>query len=436
MELQERHSSIQAEADKQEIALQEKTELHAKLKENFIQTMENLIAGKEMFESLTTEHELLEKTSSAIISELKDTNAHMLTRINTFRVQLELVEEAKNTLTQRNSLLTDTIAKLQHAFDETKRDLEKLKLENVDLAKSLRDMSAEAEVKSSELQMLDNISLSLTALTTKWETQNARIEAMESELKTAKQMILLKQAQTIKLTESKTTHLQRIDELLHLNAHLAAEMAMVSEKSKSDSKVQKKILTENAKLNKEQVASLKQEVKQLKKNRKDFLLREKEYTKKIQGNKDEIHTLKSQLLEKERLLGLFKTKLSTVKANSETEISALKLELKAAKEQVTKETAKKRVYKSRSDAYHKEYKNAVLTIVDRQNVPPLTKKRYQPRRRATSLPPPPPPLCSLHNLEAIEKTAEEKVRKMLEDSNKQTWTLSDEINSPSIEIFL
>ena len=36
LELQERHFSIQAEADKQEIALQEKTELHAKLKENYI----------------------------------------------------------------------------------------------------------------------------------------------------------------------------------------------------------------------------------------------------------------------------------------------------------------------------------------------------------------------------------------------------------------
>ena len=81
-------------------------------------------------------------------------------------------------------------------------------------------------------------------------------------------------------------------------------------------------------------------------------------------------------------------------------------------------------------------RNAVLTIVDRQNIPPLTRKRYQPRRRAASLPPPPPPLCSLHNLEAIEKTAEEKVQKMMTDSNKKTWTLSDEINSPSIEIFL
>ena len=74
LELQERHSLIQAEADNQVIALQEKTELHTKLKENYIQTMENLIAGKTLFESLTTEHELLEKTSSSIISELKDAN--------------------------------------------------------------------------------------------------------------------------------------------------------------------------------------------------------------------------------------------------------------------------------------------------------------------------------------------------------------------------
>ena len=436
LELQERHSLIQAEADNQVIALQEKTELHTKLKENYIQTMENLIAGKTLFESLTTEHELLEKTSSSIISELKDANVQMLNRINTFGTQLALVEEAKNTLAQRNSLLTDTIAKLQIALDSKQRDLDKLKRENADLAKSLLDMSETAEARSSELQKLDNISHSLVALTTKWETQNARIETVERELEAAKQTILLKQAQTVKLTASKTTHLQRIDELLHLNARLATEMTEISEQSESQEKARKKISAENAKLTKEQVMSLKQEIKQLRKDRKDFLQREKEYTKKIQVDSDEISILQGQLLDKERLLGLFKSKIREVKSNSEAEISALKLELKSAKEQAIKESAKKRVYKSRSDAYHKEYKNAVLTIVDRQNVPPLTRKRYQPRRRATSLPPPPPPLCSLHNLEAIEKTAEEKVRKMMTDSNKKTWTLSDEINSPSIEIFL
>ena len=177
-------------------------------------------------------------------------------------------------------------------------------------------------------------------------------------------------------------------------------MAKISEQAKLQGKAWQKISLDKAKLNKEQATSFKQEIKQLKKNRKDLLQREKEYTKKIQVNSDEINTLKSQLLDKERLLGLFKSKLVEVKLNSETEISALKLELKSAKEQVVKETAKKRVYKSRSDAYHKEYKNAVLTIVDRQNALPLTRESYQPRQRATSLPPP-PPLCLLHNLEAI-----------------------------------
>ena len=130
LELQQRHYSIQAEADERVIALQEKTELHAKLKENYIQAMENLIAGKEHFESLTTEHELLEKTSSAIISELNDANAQMLNRIDNFGVQLALVEEAKNTLAQHNALLTNTIAQLQLALDSKQQDLENLKLEN------------------------------------------------------------------------------------------------------------------------------------------------------------------------------------------------------------------------------------------------------------------------------------------------------------------
>ena len=95
--------------------------------------------------------------------------------------------------------------------------------------------------------------------------RNGRIGALESELETAKQMILLKQSQLVKLTGSKTIHLQRIDELVHLNAQLAAEMAEISEQAKLQAKAQQKILLDKAKLNKEQVTSFKQEIKQLKK---------------------------------------------------------------------------------------------------------------------------------------------------------------------------
>ena len=246
--------------DQRVITLQRKTELHVRLKGNYIQAMDNLIAGKDHFESLTAEHELLEKTTSAIISELKDANAQMLNRIDNFGVQLALAEEAKNTLTQRNALLTNTIAQLQLTLDSKQQELQNLKLENSNLAKSLLDMSISAEARSSELLILDKISHSLVALTTKWETQNGQIETIKSELETAKQLILHKQSQIVQLTGSKTNHLQRLDELLHLNAHLAAEMTETSEQAKFQVKAQQKISSDKAKLHKEQITSFKQEI--------------------------------------------------------------------------------------------------------------------------------------------------------------------------------